>query len=325
MKSPIWDSLAVAGFAAATLAFLPSIAKANDFANEAEIALRKPHAPVEPLRCESGANVYQESIHFVNRSRHGLIAATIELRFYDSDGTLIAKARAPYEVNPVVSSGERGVINVLWNPAGGYPNSLSFMEPTSAISKATCAIVAAQFTGMKTWSSQVRWTEPLVTDPEDQSSSQDQSSSGDDIGNTPDEALDGSSGRSASRPAITLSVSNAWNDTVQGSLFIHTALEIHGGSSDETLTPDMLTLSLKLANGGKRNYGASAQVAPTYQKISALSSTPVVTNEVDRKEDLGALGSLIIPANGTVHIVATFFIGSDILADPNANRQVTLR
>jgi hypothetical protein len=323
MNSPLKRTLASVITMAVSFALTSTIAKADDFAHQAGVAIQKPHAPVEAFHCNTGNNWAGVGVTFVNRSRHALIHASMELKYYDTEGVLIGRIQREYDINPPVESGEQGIFQDYFP----YEN---LAEPASSIGKFTCTIIAARFSGLKSWSVDKRWNEPLVSGSDDQSFSQGQSSSGqsssnDDSGNTPDSALDSAGASQSARPAITLSVSNAWNDTVQGSVYVHTALDIHGGASDATLTPDMLMLSMKLANGGKRNYGASAQAAPTYQKISALSNTPITANEVDPKEDLGALGSLIIPAHGTVHIVATFFVGSDILADPNANRQVTLR
>ena len=112
---------------------------------------------------------------------------------------------------------------------------------------------------------------------------------------------------------------------VQGALFVHAALDIQGGSTDANLTPNMLMLTMQLSNGAKKSYGAMTQAAPTYQKLNPLGQTTQTAYEVDPKDDLGAIGSIIVPAHGTVHVIATFFVGTDVVADPTSNRQVALQ
>ncbi len=125
--------------------------------------------------------------------------------------------------------------------------------------------------------------------------------------------------------AITITPTNAWNDTVDGNLLVHVSLDVQGGPGDATLAPSNLSLMLALANGGKKAYTAMPVAAPTYQKLSSLGSTMQTAYEVDPREDLGRLGSVIVPAHGTVKVVATFLVGSDVIANPTENRAVTLK
>jgi hypothetical protein len=138
--------------------------------------------------------------------------------------------------------------------------------------------------------------------------------------------------KGAQRPAISLNVTNAWNDrgrTRSGAivLLVHVAVDVQGGGkTDATLRPDMLTLTMKLSNGGKKVYDGLTVGAPTYAKMNPLGKTATTTAyEVDPKEDLGRLGSVIVPARDTVHVVVTFVVGSEEVGDPNDNRAIALK
>ncbi len=43
-----------------------------------------------------------------------------------------------------------------------------------------------------------------------------------------------------------------------------------------------------------------------------------------RRRTTGALGTVVVPANGTVRVTVTFIV-PDAVADPNANRGVAVR
>jgi hypothetical protein len=81
---------------------------------------------------------------------------------------------------------------------------------------------------------------------------------------------------------------------------------------------------MHLANGASKEYTALPTSAPTYQKLNPLGSQTTTAYEVDPKVDLGGLGSIIVPAGGTVQVVATFLV-PDVVANANDNRQVGLR
>jgi len=124
---------------------------------------------------------------------------------------------------------------------------------------------------------------------------------------------------------ITFTVTNAWNDTVNGTLFVHDAIAITGGADDVTVQPGDFALTMQLANGAKKSYGSMTEAAPTYQKLSALSPNNLTTAyEVDPKDDLGSIGPITVPAHGSVHVIITFQV-PDTVAAPTDNRAVSLR
>jgi hypothetical protein len=124
---------------------------------------------------------------------------------------------------------------------------------------------------------------------------------------------------------VAITVTNAWNDMVNGALFVHAAVRIDGAAQDANLAPTQFALTMRLANGAKKVYAAMSRSAPTFQKLNPLNvNTTTTAYEVDPKEDLGSIGSIIVPAHGTVHIVVTFEV-DDTIADPNDNRQIILQ
>lgn len=50
----------------------------------------------------------------------------------------------------------------------------------------------------------------------------------------------------------------------------------------------------------------------------------VTTAEVDPKSALGGLGSILVPPNASVRLTASFFVGTDALANPNDNREISI-
>jgi len=128
----------------------------------------------------------------------------------------------------------------------------------------------------------------------------------------------------ASSP-FTFAVTNAWNDAVNGVLFVHDAIAITGGESDVMLQPDDFLISMHLANGAIKKYPSMTQHAPTYQKYNPADiQNPLTVPEVDVKEDLGSIGPMTIPAHGSVRIVVTFQV-VDSVENPQDNRSVSLR
>lgn len=103
------------------------------------------------------------------------------------------------------------------------------------------------------------------------------------------------------------------------------AIEVKGSAKEFSLHPNDVTLKLALANGAKKSYPAMTQAAPSYEKMNPLTREMVLAAEVDPKNDLGGLGSIIVPPNGSVRVTASFLVGSDVLANPSDNREVSIR
>ena len=266
-----------------------------------------PNAPFVLTQCESALGMlYLASDNATNRTDTFLSSYTVRWSIYDHAGNLIGQSDIENTFDSDLAPGD---------DTHSKRGALSWTGPSSAIGSATCRLQAAKFEGNKTWVYGRQWRGKLSPAP--QQSYQDSGATVSGLGST--------ARVPSSHPQVKLAVSNAWNDMLQGALFVHTALDIQGGSTDATLTPNMLMLTMQLSNGARKSYGAMTQAAPTYQKLNPLGQTTQTAYEVDPKDDLGAIGSIIVPAHGTVHVIATFMVGSDVVADPNANRQVALQ
>jgi len=298
--------LTVCAIVAAAFAFacVPTAAQAGDFENQRVGVISVPNAPVTAARCKTGVDWYFVFVNIVNRSRHALLGGTVEFRYYDGDGVLIGQHRTDFSENPPIASGDQAV--------NQFNDSYVLSEPASAIARATCKVVAAQFTGLKKWTDTQKWGEPLVPMQQQQSSQAAPSQNGP----TAQNGL-------PSPPQFAISVANAWNDHMDGNLIVHVAVDVQGGNSVATLTPNMLMLTMLLANGERKTYAAMTTHAP-YREMT-INGVATYAREVDPKDDLGGLGSVIVPAHGTVRMTATFLVGTDVVADPNANRQVALQ
>jgi len=276
-----------------------------------------PNAPVVLTRCTSyplqammGSGSPIGVSDAVNRSNKFLISYTIRWTLYDHEGSVMGQSTFVYSPKESLAPGDAlRAQNVQL--AGAFSN-IQTTEPLSALGSVSCRLQAATFEGNREWAYGKPWNGKLSPLPR------------------PELAANGGGDGAPTQtngapPRFGLNVTNAWNDMVQGSLVVHCAIDIQGGSSDATLTPQMLVLTMQLANGAKKTYGAMTQAAPTYQKLNPLGQTTQTAYEVDPKNDLGAIGSIIVPAHGAVHIIATFLVGTDVVADPNANRQVALQ
>jgi len=264
-----------------------------------------PNAPVTLTHCESAMGFYLRAIdNATNRTDAFLSSYTVRWTVYDHTGTVVGQADLVNTFESDLAPGDE---------THSKGDSVYWTGPASAIGSVTCRLQAAKFEGNRSWTYGRTWPGKLA--PIQQQSSAGATVSG--LGSTANVP--------SSHPQVKLAVSNAWNDTVQGALFVHCALDIQGGNADATLSPNMLVLTMQLANGAKKSYGAMTQAAPTYQKINPLGQTTQTAYEVDPKDDLGAIGSIIVPAHGTVHVIATFFVGTDVVADPTSNRQVALQ
>lgn len=261
------------------------------------------------------------TISAFNRTARHLVAYSVRFMMYDHDGNVMGRPILTYTPKNSLpphdlDEGEQGQL-------GGAFSGIRLSEPITALSSVSCRIDEAMFEGNRNWTYGHAWSGALGKVPVARAlpASAKQASS---LANTTEGAVSAKTSTS-SEPNLTLAVLNAWSDTVGGNLYIHTAVEVQGGASDKTLVPANIALTMALANGGKKQYSSMQSGAPTYEKLSPLGRTTQTAYEVDPKDDFGRLGSIIVPAHGKVRIVATFLIGSDVLANPSDNRQVMMR
>lgn len=251
----------------------------------------------------NGINGGSFYVNVANRTTHALLSVAIEFRYYDQDGTVIGERTLQTRLGTPLASADSGLYR--------FDNSMNLSEPVSAIVRASCRLQSAAFTGEKQWTYPQKWAEQLLPIA---------ANDGTNIGSSGDDHA----APLSAHPSLKMTVSKAWNDSVNGALFVHDAVVIEGSDADATLTPGQLVLTMQLANGSKKQYFGLARPAPTYQKLNPLGSTTVTAYEVDPRNDLGAIGSLIVPAHGTVSVTVTFLV-SDVVADPSANNTVAVR
>jgi hypothetical protein len=231
-----------------------------------------------------------------------MLLAQVNLRFYDADNALIGQTVLDLPITSPVVSGDTGAFST---PAF----SVQTTEPATAVTRIECRPATATFSGNKRWAYGTTWPEPLLPLP------------------TPPPAASSQSSTSAStgaRSPLGLVVNRAWNDVFPNSILVHAALTITGAETPQTLHPSDLTLTMKLSSGAMKSYTAVSRAAPTYQKLNAVTGATMTAYEVDPKDDLGRLGEIIIPAHGTVNVVATFWVQESV-ADPTDNKNVTLK
>lgn len=283
--------------------------------------IRTVGAPVTMTACRSGdyglVGIYWGfpiHVNLVNRTRYSMISATIAYRAFDVSNEQIGQSTNVISPVELLPSDDTGTY------ATGAIMGLS--EPTNAVAHVTCRVVGATFTGRKTWSTARRWSEKLrpMTSP--------------DTGE-PANSRGGNQATSRSRLAsmrnsvsLPMQVTNAWDDTLNGTLFVHDTVVVSGGNSDVTLAPSSFVLAINLANGGRKSYPALSTSAPAYSKFNVAANNgaggDVMVPEVDPSSDLGRLGSITIPAHGSATVTVTFAV-TDPVADPKSNRNVTLR
>lgn len=290
---------------AAVAAFLTRPA----FADEVQQAriIPTPGSPIALTHCSfDGEHTAQNA---VNRSSLFLESFTVRWTAFDHSGTAMGQADEYFTFSTDLAPGDTTTQDT-------YMRSLN--EPLSALSTFRCRMQSAKFEGGKSWEfGHVPWRgrlSPLLSAesfvPERNSGNQ----------------VAGPAHASQAAPIkVAFTVANAWNDTTNLGTIVHVTLDVKGSSQESTLRPDNVSLKIALANGGKKSYAAMTQVAPSYQKINALTNQMVVTPEVDPKSDLGGLGSIIVPPNGSVRVTASFLIGPDVLSNPNDNRDVAIR
>ena len=256
------------------------------------------------LKDQNYRNSWSGTLVVGNRTKHQLAAARIVLVAYDAENTRLGGQQVVEErfTTPLVS--------------GDVASSdLSVSLPdTPLLSRVSCRVDAAEFSANKRWKYGQAWSEKLVPltveTPVDTGGS-----------NTPIRNEVKAKPTSA-RPI--LSVTNAWNDVVQGVTFVHTALTVSANDLEATLSSSDVVLTVNLANGSRKVYAALSSGAPTYQKLNPLGSGTLTAYEVNPSEDLGRLGTISVPPHGQARIVATFAI-QEQMANPDDNRAVTIK
>ena len=305
---------------------LPTPASAlNDFLPTTVVPVA--NAPIALSNCKlmihsgPGVNAMYGSVNVLNRDSAYLESAVVRWTLYNHGGEHMGQGNYEYKFGDHVAGGE------VATTTSGF--DVSRNDSVEAIGRVTCRIDSAKWEGNRTWKFGRAWSGKLLPVPSAPAGRE-----------YDDRAMNAGSALSEPTPKrrthalvlpsanandFTILTTNAWNDTVDGNMLVHVALDVQGGNHDGTLTPQSISLIMALANGGKKAYTAIPVGAPTFQKINPIGNTPTIAYEVDPKEDLGRIGSLIVPAHGTAKIVATFLIGRDVVANATDNWNVVLK
>ncbi|HZO93150.1 MAG TPA: hypothetical protein VFB22_05230 [Candidatus Baltobacteraceae bacterium] len=265
-------------------------------------------SPVALTGCHSDAARRYGDV--TNRAKEDLRSFSVDWSFYDKHEKKIGGGELEYQLDPPLEPGDSGSF-YQEVPIDGFS-----LKRETHVERVTCRISHAVFTGAKRWAYGKRWPEPLLAldKPSPGGPSDDPRTSANGVTGGP-----GPRGPSG----ITLTVLKGWNDLATPGLFVHDTIVVHGGTSDQVITPENFVLMVKLPNGGLKMYDAMMSPAPVYTKMNAMGIVyPART--VDVSEDLGSMGTLMVPAGGTVKITVTFIVPEG-LSDPTANTNVLLR
>ena len=287
----------------------PRIAFADEQMQQARI-IATPGSPISLTTCTfRGVETTQNAI---NRTGLFLQSFTVRWTAFDHAGNPMGQKDDYFTFDSDLAPGDSALKT---NAYAGVP----LTEPYSSLSTWRCRMQAAKFEGGKSWVfGHTPWRSPLSPMPKTESFAP---TLGDGDGATvPVSRVQGSA-----PGLVAFIVANAWNDNTNIGTIVHVTIDVKGTAKEFSLRPSDVSLKLALANGAKKAYGAMTQPAPSYQKINALTNQMVTTAEVDPKSDLGGLGSILIPPNGNVRVTASFMVGSDVLANPNDNRDVAIR
>ena len=299
-----WTTLLAAGFA---MAALGATATANPASYPVEI-VRVPNAPAEIVACSASetpaARFFPITADVANRTTRDLRAFEIRIQFRDRNDTVIATTTLHPKMDEPLAPGDQA----------SYSTQTYVPAVDRDVARQTCRIQRASFAG-RSWSYGQRWPERLRP-PVAEKAAASRGGGGGGIGTAAN-----ATGRPAS--PLRIEVANAWNDVSGYAMLVHDTVVVHGAATDVSLRPSDFALTMGLTNGARKTYNALAQAAPSYAKTT-LGSTATTAYQVDPKMDLGALGSIVVPANATVTLTVTFFV-SDAVADSGANRGVTLR
>ncbi len=263
-----------------------------------------PNSPITLTSCRAhpaGFGSWDGTFNVLNRTKHAMLSFRVRYRAFDSENVAIGQGTSDVAPSESLASGDTGT----------YSSETFFgvSEPRSSGLHLNCRVEAATFTGKRSWTFGHRWPEKLL--PLGRASAF--------------SPLPPLSRRSMpAPPRLGITVVNAWNDAVNGALFVHDSITVHGGASDATLRASDFRLTMSLANGSRRTYAGLAQPAPTFQKLNPLGPDMTSAYEVDPREDLGAMGSILVPAHGVVRTTVTFDV-TDAVSDPQANRLVVIR
>ena len=285
--------LTVSVVAVAVLLGAAQVAKADQVSTE---IINPSHSPGIIQRCQVDASEYspQAWVNIQNKTHHQLITADVRYSFYDADKALFGQITMTYRPDGTIASGDIQQFS-------GYLFGMQHSEPLNVTSYVTCRFNAATFTGQKSWHYGQPWPESLI------------SSSGTSAPQESVSVVAGGSGEAP--PKLAIQVLSAWHDPApqyQSGIYVHDRVSIAGADRDATVHPHDFVLKVLTASGQTQSVHGLSKSAPTYLKPNYATNQSAWTPEVALDEDLGAHGSIDVPAHGSATAVVTFYIPTAI-------------
>jgi hypothetical protein len=257
-------------------------------------------SPVAVRACNIDGPARQTTIY--NRTQYTVRAFSERWVAYDAGGSALGAQTIDYTPSSPLASG------ATVGYEGTVPDAAFTSGSVSAIARFSCALVAATFGSGARWSPGQHWPGKLLSLTPSPASAPKPNAVG------------------AAPGGMSFKVINAWNDFHPDGNFVHDTLLISGGDRDVTIKPSDFVLRVILANGGLGEYTGLTKAAPSFDRELPnpfATPSPLWVPEVDPNFDLGALGSVIVPAHGTVKVTVTFVL-PEPLHNPTGNRDVVM-
>lgn len=272
-----------------TMSLSPQTVRADQVSTQ---LINPSHAPAMLQRCQVDVNDGSTAwVNVQNRTRHQLISVEVQYSFYDSEHSLFGQATIQYAPSTPLASGDVQQFSGYFWP--------QHSEPFNVTSYVTCRLNAATFTGQRSWHYGQSWHEQLISAEDPTIQTEGAAKSG------------RSTDRSAPLPKLAIQVLSAWQDAAlkyESGIYVHDRIAITGVDRDVTVHPHDFTLHVVTSGGQSQSIRGMSKSAPQYLKVNYATNQSAWTPEVALGDDLGAHGSLDVPAHGNITTVVTFYV-----------------
>ncbi len=240
-------------------------------------------APAVLQACHIRPGWGNSTVDLFDRFNRTLAHATLHFVFYDDAGRYLSQQDVTL-VNLKISPGQVGHV---------VDSSL----PSSQSGSTLCKLTYAEFVGPVEWRLGSPWHGRVYyTSPN--------------LGPGGGGSYDNSPHSSATQQSGSTQVLAVWPTVIGNDVYLHVRYRFLV-RNDVTIRADEFRASFNLANGGILNVNGQDQAAPLVPRggegvFAALGEATDNVPSVDSSEDLGALGSLMLPAGRPVTVVVTF-------------------
>jgi hypothetical protein len=253
--------------------------------------INPPRTPATIERCQIDATDFPSAwVNVENRTKHQMLTFDVQYSFYDADRAMFGQTTIQYTPATPLASGDVQQFS-------GTLYSSAHSEPYNATSYVKCRVMAATFTGQRSWRYGQQWREPLISAYEP----------------TPADAAH--STVTAATSEARIQVLSAWADSAkpyQTGYYVHDRLTVTAGRSETIVYPHDFTLRTYGPAGTSRVRGFD-RPAPTYTKVNYALNQSSVVPEVDPMEDLGAHIPLQLHPGASATTVVTFYVADSSL------------